>query len=59
VLADPGCEAQWLLRVSEVLLLCGDRDEALLVQARALDRLADCRPADVNMQPAPGWLVDQ
>lgn len=57
-LADASCEAMWLLRVSDVLLLCGDRDDALLVQARALDRMAECQPLDVSRLPAAGRLMD-
>lgn len=38
-LADATCETQWLMQVGEVLMLCGDHDDAMRVQMRALDCL--------------------
>lgn len=39
--ADPGWEATVLLRLSDVLDRCGDRDDAVQLQARALRLMSD------------------
>lgn len=56
--ADPRWEVQVLLRISEVLDRCGDRDDALQLQQRAL-RLVTAQPApDPRVHAAPRGLAD-
>jgi tetratricopeptide (TPR) repeat protein len=61
-LADASCETSWLLQVGEVLLLCGDHEEAQLVQMRAIDRLDprfEARRTDArHLLTAPGRFAD-
>lgn len=56
--SDASCEAHLLLRVCAVLERCGDRADALQLQVRALDLMAECQPADVNRLPGTGRPVD-
>lgn len=60
--ADPQAEAQVLLRISDILNRCGDRDDAVLLQTRALRRLADpwqTEPmANPHLMPGIGRLAD-
>lgn len=56
--ADPRWEVQVLLRISEVLDRCGDRDDALQLQQRAL-RIVTAQPApDPRVHPAPRRRAD-
>jgi len=59
--ADPGWEATVLLRISDVLDRCGDRDDAVQLQTRAL-RLMSGGPGnsghDPNQLPGLGRLAD-
>lgn len=58
--ADAAWEVRVLLRVSDVLVLCGDRDDAVLLQTRAL-RLLSGQPgntADPSLLPSLGRLAD-
>ena len=57
--ADPQSEVRVLLRVSDVLDRCGDRDRATLLQTRALRRMAG-HPGrvDVALLPGLGRLAD-
>lgn len=60
--SDPQAEAQMLLRISDVLARCGDRDDAALLQTRALRLLADpaqTEPAaNPHLMPGLGRLAD-
>ncbi|MCW5610124.1 MAG: hypothetical protein KIS83_05490 [Rubrivivax sp.] len=57
--ADPRWEVQVLLRISEVLDRCGDRDDALQLQQRAL-RIVTAQPApDPRVLRAPRGLADR
>lgn len=59
--ADPGWEATVLLRISDALDRCGDRDDATQLQVRALQLMsgsqASSRP-DCSAQPGPGRRAD-
>ena len=58
--ADSGWEVQVLLRISDVLDRCGDRDDAVLLQTRALRLMsgaAQGRP-DPALLPGLGRLAD-
>jgi len=52
--ADPRWEIVVLLRISQVLERCGDRDDAMSMQTRALRLLAGdlATPADLTLPPA-------
>lgn len=58
--ADTQWEVQVLLRISDVLDRCGDRDDAMLLQTRALRLLSGCPSgaADVSHLPSLGRLAD-
>lgn len=59
--ADPGWEAQVLLRASDVLNRCGDRDDAAQLQTRALRLLSGSLAAggaDPALLPSLGRLAD-
>ena len=57
--ADAGWEVKVLLRISDVLDRCGERDEALQLQTRALRLLAGHRSrTDWNQLPGLGRLAD-
>ena len=59
--ADGSWEAKVLMRISEVLVRCGDRDDAVLLQTRALrlmsGNLASGAP-DPTLLPSLGRLAD-
>jgi tetratricopeptide (TPR) repeat protein len=57
-MADASCEAQWLMRISEVLEQCGDRDDAMQVQTRALRIMAECPRREAGQVSALGRLAD-
>jgi tetratricopeptide (TPR) repeat protein len=52
--ADPDWEIQVLLRVSDVLDRCGDRDDAVQLQTRALRLMAHDGTASVDARVLPG-----
>ena len=57
--ADPDWECTVLLRISDVLDRCGDRDDAVQLQARALRLLGgNADAADETMVPGLGRLAD-
>jgi tetratricopeptide (TPR) repeat protein len=59
--ADPGWEVQVLLRISDVLDRCGDRDDAVLLQTRALRLMSgslQAGGADPALLPSLGRLAD-
>ena len=59
--ADSSWECTVLLRISDVLDRCGDRDDAVQLQARALRLMggnADASAADESMVPGLGRLAD-
>lgn len=58
--ADGAWEARVLLRASEVLEQCGDRDDAMLLQSRALRLMSDenDRGSDPSLLPSLGRLAD-
>jgi len=60
--SDPQCEAQVLLRISDILDRCGNRDDAVLLQTRALRLMADPAQAeampDPHLMPGIGRLAD-
>jgi tetratricopeptide (TPR) repeat protein len=59
--ADPGWEAQVLLRASDVLNHCGDRDDAAQLQTRALRLMSGSLAAggaDPALLPTLGRLAD-
>ena len=59
--ADPGWEATVLLRISDVLDRCGDRDDATKLQLRALELMSGSlrpRQPDHDRPPALGRLAD-
>jgi tetratricopeptide (TPR) repeat protein len=59
--ADLHWEVQVLLRISDVLDRCGDRDDAMLLQTRALQLMSGslCNsPADPCLMPSLGRLAD-
>lgn len=59
--ADPSWEATVLLRISDVLDRCGDRDDATLLQVRALQLMSGSagphQPGHAR-SPGPGQLAD-
>lgn len=59
--ADADWEVTVLLRISDVLDRCGDRNDALLLQTRALRRLSGSLPGgapDPHQLPSLGRLAD-
>jgi tetratricopeptide (TPR) repeat protein len=59
--ADPDWEVTVLLRLSDVLDRCGDRDDATLLQSRALRLMAGSLAAPASeaaLQPSLGRLAD-
>jgi hypothetical protein len=58
--SDPEWEIKVLLRISEVLDRCGDRDDAVNMQARALRLMAGdaAEPVNPHVMPALGRLAD-
>ncbi len=59
--ADPGWEVKLLLRISDIHDRCGDHDDAVLAQTRALRLMADATKglaADPNLLPSLGRLAD-
>ena len=58
--ADTQWEVQVLLRISDVLDRCGDRDDAMLLQTRALRLMSGglCAALDVSHLPSLGRLAD-
>lgn len=59
--ADPDWEAPVLLRISDVLDRCGDRDDAVVLQTRALRLMSGAalaEPADPHRMPGLGRLAD-
>ncbi len=58
--ADTQWEVQVLLRISDVLDRCGDRDDAMLLQTRALRLMSGglCAVPDVSHLPSLGRLAD-
>ena len=59
--ADTHWEVQVLLRISDVLDRCGDRDDAMLLQTRALRLMSgslDHGPGDPSVLPSLGRLAD-
>lgn len=59
--ADGAWEAKVLMRISEVLARCGDRDDAVLLQTRALRLMSGnlaCGAPDPRMLPSLGRLAD-
>jgi tetratricopeptide (TPR) repeat protein len=59
--ADPDWEIRVLLRVSDVLDRCGDRDDAVQLQTRALRLMARdaTAPLDPRVLPGVGRLADE
>lgn len=57
--ADPRWEVQVLLRISEVLERCGDRDDALQLQQRALRIVTEQPAPDPRVHSAPRGLADR
>ncbi|MBX3599752.1 MAG: hypothetical protein KF863_03965 [Rubrivivax sp.] len=57
--ADPRWEVQVLLRISEVLERCGDRDDALRLQQRALRIVTEQPAPDPRVLRAPRRLADR
>jgi tetratricopeptide (TPR) repeat protein len=59
--ADTHWEVQVLLRISDVLDRCGDRDDAMLLQTRALRLMSgslEHGPGDPSLLPSLGRLAD-
>jgi tetratricopeptide (TPR) repeat protein len=59
--ADPGWEVKLLLRISDIHDQCGDHDDAVLAQTRALRLMAEAtkgQPVNPNLLPGPGRLAD-
>lgn len=58
--SDPSWEVQVLLRISDVLDRCGDRDDAVQLQTRALRRMsgAVAEAPDPALLPSLGRLAD-
>jgi tetratricopeptide (TPR) repeat protein len=59
--ADPGWEVKLLLRISDIHDRCGDHDDAVLAQTRALRLMADSTKglaADPCLLPGLGRLAD-
>ena len=59
--ADTHWEVQVLLRISDVLDRCGDRDDAMLLQTRALRLMSGSLqhgPGDPSLLPSLGRLAD-
>ena len=57
--ADPGWEVKVLLRISDVLDRCGERDDAVMLQTRALRLMAGHRTrTDWSQLPGLGRLAD-
>lgn len=57
--ADPAWEVKVLLRISDVLDRCGERDEAMLLQTRALGLMSGRNSrADSALLPGLGRLAD-
>ncbi len=58
--ADPSWEVQVLLRISDVLDRCGDRDDAVQLQTRALRLMsgAAAEAVDPALLPSLGRLAD-
>jgi len=59
--ADPGWEFKVLLRISDVLDRCGDRDDAVQLQTRALRLMSGNlagTPIDPSVLPSLGRLAD-
>ncbi len=59
--ADPAWEARVLLRISDVLDRCGDREDAVQLQTRALRLMSGSLPsgaADPALLPSLGRLAD-
>jgi hypothetical protein len=59
--ADTGWEAQVLLRISDVFDRCGDRDDAVQLQTRALRLMSGSLKAggaDPALLPSLGRLAD-
>jgi hypothetical protein len=52
--ADPDWEIKVLLRVSDVLDRCGDRDDAVQLQTRALRLMAHDATAQIDPRVLPG-----
>jgi hypothetical protein len=59
--ADPSWEIRVLLRISDVLDRCGDRDDAVQMQARALRLMAGpaAEAHNPHVMPGLGRLADQ
>jgi tetratricopeptide (TPR) repeat protein len=59
--SDPDWEIQVLLRISDVLDRCGDHDDAVQMQARALRLMASdgAPPFDARLLPGVGRLADR
>jgi len=59
--SDPNWEIQVLLRISDVLDRCGDRDDAQQMQARALRLMAPAASCagDPSLLPGLGRLADR
>ncbi|MFO1219147.1 MAG: hypothetical protein U1E89_12300 [Burkholderiaceae bacterium] len=55
--ADTQWEIQVLLRVSDVLDRCGDRDDAITLQTRALELISRRPDADEPAQPQPQFAA--
>ena len=58
--ADPDWEIKVLLRISEVLDRCGDRDDAVNMQARAMRLMSGpaAEPLNPHVMPGLGRLAD-
>jgi tetratricopeptide (TPR) repeat protein len=59
--ADPGWEVKLLLRISDIHDQCGDHDDAVLAQTRALRRMAEPAQSlanDACLLPGLGRLAD-
>jgi hypothetical protein len=59
--ADPGWEVKLLLRISDIHDRCGDHDDAVLLQTRALRLMGSsskAQPADPCLLPSLGRLAD-
>jgi tetratricopeptide (TPR) repeat protein len=59
--ADPGWEVKLLLRISDIHDRCGDHDDAVLLQTRALRLMggpSKGQPADPCLLPSLGRLAD-
>ena len=59
--ADPDWEVRVLLRISDILDRCGDRDDAVQMQARALRLMSGSADAvlDPHVMPGLGRLADR